>query len=175
MQPSCAYCEKTLGSVKIICEKCENIYYCSTFHKSIDWNRHKMRCGEEGYARIVPSSQSKQQTFDDDSDSKMVIEKDEVPYIVHNRFKPNKFTAMFDSIIQRNGLLNLKINKTPEDLLELGSYIGKLINPATNRLFTSLELFALSNEWKIYKMMYESDQTWDAYLEKQKEFVQKNK
>lgn len=180
MELSCAYCDRTLTVIQIPCEKCNLVYYCSTFHKSLDETRHREFCGTEQYSKIVPSSIYKSTFDNDESDSKVVINRNKSPYNVRSELlKPNKYVQMFRDILERNKVLlsNFTFYETPEELLEMGRFVGGLYNPVNNSLFTPLELFALSNEWKIYRMMNEGkeDDDWNEYLEKQKEFVKKNK
>jgi hypothetical protein len=86
--------------------------------------------------------------------------------------KPNKYVQLFRAILEKNKVLlsNFEFSETPEELMELSRFVGGLRNPVNNGLFTSLELFELSNEWKIYLMINESKEEDDRekYLEEQK-------
>jgi len=178
MEYGCAYCHKS--GAQNTCGRCELVYYCDEDCQRNDWPNHKQSCGEETYNSIIPTP-SKRPTFDDDSDSKLIIDRRKKTYIVENQFRRNNYNEKFNAIIQRNAnlLRGLNIRPSPIGLLELGAFVGELINPETGQLFKSLELFALSNEWRIYQMRYEEeeddDDGWEIYLERQRRFVKENK
>jgi hypothetical protein len=178
MNLSCAYCKKTLTNNLTPCTKCELVYYCDWKHRRLDEDNHLKVCGKEYYNRNAPSSSHKGPSlFDnnDESDSKLIIDRDEKLYVVRsNRLTPNMYVEIFRAILEKNKKLlsNFTFDETPEGMAKLSEFGEMLFNPYTNSRFkSSLELFELSNKWRIYNMMYKRKEDDDRkdYLKEYKE------